>query len=496
MQAGRVSELLQHAESEIQNRRLLVRGQKILVAVSGGADSLVLLHVLNALAKKHCWQISVAHFNHQLRGAASDADEKLVRQTANKLRLPFFGECGEVAKFAAQSKFSVEMAARKLRHEFLARIARERKIPAVALAHHADDQVELFFLRLLRGTGGAGLAGMKWRSPSPADKKITLIRPLLDFSKADLLAFAGENKIRYRDDASNFATNFLRNRIRNELLPLLRKKYQPGLDKTVLRLMEIVGADADFVNETAQEWLHNFCSSRGDEAQIKSGKRKAESGNNLETPHVVTGGFDQLSTAVQRKVLQQQLTGLGLLPDFETVERLRESPGKWVSVTYSLAVARSAAGEICCREYPASEFNPAELKLKLQGRAGRVAFGGGEFRWQIRLQKEFQLPPKQLAGGPPAPPEFFDADKIGEAIVLRHWRAGDRFQPIGRKAAAKLQDLFVNAKFPRERRRNLILAATAAGEIFWVEGLRISENFKLTPDTKRRLVWRWQCNRT
>src|SRR5208283_4793108 len=207
------------------------------------------------------------------------------RQAAKKLRLPFCAERGEVASFAVQSKISVEMAARKLRHEFLARVAREQKIPVVVLAHHADDQVELFFLRLLRGAGGAGLAGMKWRSPSPADKKITLIRPLLGFSKAEIFVFARANKIRFRNDATNFSTDFLRNRIRNELLPLLRKNYQPGLDKTVLRLMEIVGAEAEFVSAAAQQWLDNFCRSRGDEAQIKNGKRKAVSGNKAEPPH-------------------------------------------------------------------------------------------------------------------------------------------------------------------------------------------------------------------
>src|SRR5262249_60947824 len=105
----------------------------------------------------------------------------------------------------AQSKLSVEMAARKLRHEFLARTAREQNFSTVALAHHADDQVELFFLRLLRGAGGEGLAGMKWRSPSPADQGISLIRPLLDFSKAELLAFTRLNKIRFRDDATNWS---------------------------------------------------------------------------------------------------------------------------------------------------------------------------------------------------------------------------------------------------------------------------------------------------
>ena len=451
-----VSEFFKCAESEIQNRNLLSRGQKILVAVSGGADSLVLLYVLNSLAKKNRWQISVAHFNHQLRGRSSDADEKLVRQAAKKLRLKFCGGRAEVKKFAAHERISVEMAARKLRHEFLARIAREQKISTIALAHHADDQVELFFLRLLRGAGGEGLAGMKWRSPSSADKQIALVRPLLGFSKNEILEFARANKIKFREDATNFSTDFIRNRIRNELLPLLQKKYQPGLAKTVLRLMEITGAEAEFVSATAAAWLAK--------------------------PAMA---FARLPVAVQRKVLQEQLVASGVVADFDLVEQLRVATGKFVSVSSDLSVARDADGKIKLanvKERLAEKFKADEFKLNLSGRAGRVEFAGLKFGWTLKRYGGSR-------GRSPHQTEFFDADKIGGEIILRHWRAGDRFQPIGMKSAVKLQDFFVNAKIPMVRRRNLILATTVGGEIFWVEGLRIAEKFKLTPATKRQLVW-------
>jgi tRNA(Ile)-lysidine synthase len=457
MQADCVNEFLQRAETEIQKRQMLPRGQKILAAVSGGADSLVLLHVLHSLAPKYRWKISVAHFNHRLRGRASDADEKLVHRTARKLSLPFYVAGADVKKFAAQSKISVEMAARKLRHEFLARVAREQKNSVVALAHHADDQVELFFLRLLRGAGGEGLAGMKWQSSSPANWKITLVRPLLGFTKAEILEFANTEKIRFRDDATNFTSDFLRNRIRNELLPLLRKNYQPGIAKTVLRLMEITGAESEFVGATASAWLAK--------------------------PEMA---FEELPVAVQRRVLQQQLVGAGVASDFELVERLRVAPGKLVSVGSGWSVARDVGGKVQQTKSGGhfdARFNADELKLKLSGRAGRVEFGGGKFRWQIRPQNETALPQKK------AGVEFFDADRIGGEIILRHWRAGDRFQPIGMRSPAKLQDLFVNAKIPAARRRELVLAVTVAGEIFWVEGLRIGEKFRLMPVTKRRLRW-------
>jgi tRNA(Ile)-lysidine synthase len=481
-----VSELLQRVRVKIQNRRLLKRGDKILAAVSGGPDSMALLHLLHALAEENRWKIIVAHFNHKLRGRASDADERLVRNAAKRLKLPFVVESADVKQLAARSKLSVEMAARKLRHEFFAGAACEWKISKVALAHHADDQVELFFLRLIRGTGGEGLAGMKWRSPSPAGKSVSLVRPLLGISKRELLDFARANKIQFREDATNFSTDHLRNRIRNELLPFLRKNYQPALNKTVLRLMKIVGAEEEYVGDAARKWLQKSRGSRGNEAQTRSGKQ-----NKPEPSHAGCQNFDDLPSAIQRRVLRLQLSEAGIAADFELIESLRRTPEMFVSAGAVVSVCRRKSGEIKMRSDSAPDFQPDELAVDLSGRNGQSAFAGMILSWRVQTQKPFRLPTRKLAGGPPALRECFDADTVGSKIVLRHWRPGDRFQPIGLKGAAKLQDLFTNAKIPRERRRNLHLAAASSGEIFWVEGLRIGERFKLTPRTARMLVWRW-----
>lgn len=453
-----MKDFVRTVEASILRQRLMRRGQSLIVAVSGGVDSMVLLHVLQRLAQAHSWKLVVAHFNHRLRGRSSDADEGLVRSSAKRLKLACVVEGADVRAFAREERLSVEMAARQLRHDFLARTARARGLCTIALAHHADDQVELFFLRLLRGAGAEGLAGMKWISPSPGDARIALVRPLLDEPKAALLEFACRERIPFREDASNESFDLPRNRIRHELLPLLTRSYQPALARVILRQMEVLGAEADYVKQVARAWLD----------------------------HERQPGFDELPIAVQRRCVQLQLFTLGASADFDRIERLRAAAGQAIQISPGLMVSRDARGDLSSRTAAPVHFEPGSRVLDLNIPSGTAGFAHLTVRWRIAKQTSARRP------GRSAGCEWFDADKIGHRIVLRHWCRGDRFQPIGMGEAVKLQDLFINAKISRARRHQLVVAATGVGEVFWVEGLRISERFKLDKDTVRRLKWQWQ----
>ena len=435
---------------------------------------MVLLEALNKLTAEFHWQLSVAHLNHQLRGRSSDADEHLVRKTAQKAGLAIDVERIDVRKFAVKNKLSIEMAGRKLRHDFLARCAVKRGAGFIALGHHADDQLELFFLRLLRGSGGEGLAGMKFLSPSPADSKLRLVRPLLEFPKVLLGQYAKKNRIPFREDASNTTLEIQRNRIRHELLPLLRTKYQIALERTINRTVEIIGAESELVSELARGWLVARNTSAG-EAIIPFAQ----------------SSYSMLPPALQRRCVQLQLLDLGIAPEFELVERLRLTPESPVTLGAAHAdqsVHRDLSGGLrlspVCKSPPG--FNVEEATIRLTNRAGEFIFSRIKVAWRLQTAKA-AVSFRRVAGR-----EVFDADRVGPRVVLRHWRPGDRFQPIGMANAAKLQDLFTNAKVPRDLRRDLVVATTAENQVFWVEGLRISEQFKVRSRTIRSLLWRWQ----
>jgi tRNA(Ile)-lysidine synthase len=350
------------------------------------------------------------------------------------------------------------MAAREARHAFLSRAAGEAGVRTIALAHQADDQVELFLLRLLRGAGVQGLAGMRWSGPSPADPRYRLIRPLLGCNRSELETFARLHRIRWRVDASNSCTDMLRNRVRHELLPLLERRYQPGFRSVVRREMELLAGTAGLLGQLSRDWREHRREPWGD-----------------------------LAVALKRQVLCDELLELGVEPDFDLVEQLRLRPGCPICILPDVTVCVMADGRVI-KARPASRhdraFASGEIRVPLSGLAGKGAFDGLGWRWKIHRSS---IKPRFGPGR-----EWFDADKVGPEVVLRHWHPGDRFRPSGMLRLVKLQDLFTNLKIPPAARRKLIVATTAAGQLWWVEGVRIAEDFKLRPDTVRRFGWFWK----
>jgi len=418
---------------------------------------MVLLHVLQRLAATHGWQFTVAHLNHKLRGRSSDADERLVEAVARGLKLPVVIERADVRTMARSGKQSLEMAARQVRHAFLATVAKENGIETIVTAHHADDQVELFFLRLLRGAGADGLSGMEALSTSPVDPSVKIARPLLGFTRAEIEEYARTERVRWRKDASNDSVDHMRNRVRHKLLPLIERQFQPAVREVVLRTIELLEPEADFSAAAALQWLRE-----------------------------PNPPFDKLHVAVQRRVLQIQLIRQGISPDFDLIEWMRAHAGKPYTVESGKEARRTIDGQVVVSAHAWPRFSEDAVEFVLAREQGRVVFDAVEIHWRIRAVRSAP-PVKQRSGV-----ESFDADAIGDCVVLRHWRRGDRLQPIGMAAAVKIQDLFTNAKVPRVERHQRLLATTARGDVFWVEGLRISERHKLRPQTRRVLEWRWR----
>jgi tRNA(Ile)-lysidine synthase len=248
--------LLPRFEEHLRDRRFFRAGQKILVACSGGPDSVALFHLLQRLAPRYSWKLGLIHFNHQLRPGAAKMDERSVKALARKFRVPFYCGTGNVMRAAQETKTSIEEAARKMRYDFFLRISKAKKFPAVVLAHTRDDQAETVLMRVLQGTGLRGLQGIREKFRLGGT---TLVRPLLGFTKKEILDFGRAAKVAYRKDKSNDSSKFLRNRIRLELIPRLQRDFNPRVVEALSRIPAIVAGESALIAELEEKaWAKTF----------------------------------------------------------------------------------------------------------------------------------------------------------------------------------------------------------------------------------------------
>ncbi|MFZ2088097.1 MAG: tRNA lysidine(34) synthetase TilS [Desulfobaccales bacterium] len=440
----------------VADEELFQPGARVLVAVSGGPDSVGLLQVLAQIGEQWDLRLGVAHFDHGLRGEASLEDARFVAELARGLDLPFHGGESDVRVLARTKKVSLQMAARQLRLGFLEQVRRDHGYRQVALGHTADDQVELFFLRLLRGAGAEGLKGMWPRTQGG------LVRPLLAVGKEVVLAWLHEERLFYREDLSNLSRRYLRNRVRLDLLPHLQQDYNPRLKSAVWRLMAILQEDERLLAEAAEEawktvarWVTPDCATLA-----------------IPLLSALPIGLQTrlLRLTLGRFFIHQEITS-AQVENLAALAQGQKSGG--MIVHENCQVARAGAELHFFSPLPP----PPETHPTLLQGIGLIESPDG---WRLEARK---LTGPQPAERPASPSlAWLDRDQVSFPLTLRWLRPGDRFWPAGSRGSKKMQDFLVDAKIPRWLRPHLPLVASAAG-IIWVPGLRLADPVKLTPET-------------
>ena len=433
---------------------------RLLVAVSGGPDSVALLHVLHRLRHEWDLHLGMAHFDHGLRGGASREEARFVADLARDLELPLHAGEGDVRALAQAKKISLQMAARRLRLDFLDKVRRHHAYDRVALGHTADDQVELFFLRLFRGAGTEGLKGMWPRTPGG------LVRPLLAVGKDLLLAWLHQEKLPYREDLSNLSRRYLRNRVRLDLVPQLQRDYNPRLKTAVWRLMAILQEDERLLAETTAEALKAVA--------------------RFVTPEWVTlsiPGLLALSPALQARLLRRTL-GSFLSHQEVTSSQVKNladlAQGEKSGGAMILGNCQVARAGQELHFFPPLPPPPEPCATFLKG-VGVVASPDG---WRLEARN---LTEPQPDTRPPSPAlAWLNHDQVSFPLTLRSMLPGDRFWPEGARGSRKMQDFLVDAKIPRWLRLHLPLVLSR-GSIIWAPGLRLTEPVKVTPETPRIL---------
>lgn len=455
----------------IKQHRLVTGGEKLVVAVSGGPDSVCLLHILWKLQKELDIELHVAHLNHQLRGAESDADAAYVADLAQRLGVPATVESHDVRAYQSQHRLSLEEAAREVRYSFLAQTAAEIGAARVAVGHTADDHVETIIMHLLRGSGTRGLRGLRPVSRRQSgDDSLVILRPLLDLTREETTAYCRRHRLVPRADTSNLSPEPFRNRIRHKLLPELQK-YNPQVTEALLRTARIAADDLAFIDKEV--------------ARLRDKVTYAEKGS------VIIGKkeFTALPSALKRHLLRAAVeTLLGNLKDIEAghieniMDALDKPAGKAIglpgglnfTIEYDRYVLAPDPAALC--PFPVLE-DETELNIP-----GRTTIPG----WDIEAAVISPSATKGVGDTTEDFTAYFDYEKTGDKLTVRHRRPGDRFQPLGMDRPKKLNEFMIDARIPQAWRRCIPIVCSPE-LILWAVGYRIDERVKVTGDTKQVL---------
>ena len=451
--------MLQAFQQYINRCNLIAESDRLVLALSGGIDSMVLADLLLKAKVKFV----AAHCNFHLRGEESNGDEKFVREFAKRQGVQCFVKHFDTEKFAAEQGVSIEMAARELRYAWFEELRQQLGYDKIAVAHHADDQAETFFINLLRGAGLRGLKGM-------LPQNGYIIRPLLWASREQIHQYAVENQILWREDHTNAESVYLRNKIRNQLLPVFDELH-PEARQGLYKSLEHLASENELYRELLKEKLAQIVEEQDSLSVIA--RRNDEAIQTKKSYRVSLDCFAALAMTQSEQLLFEWLRQYGFNTDqcrfiFEALQM--GIGNKYFSPTHQLVIGRN--------ELQLSEIKPVgNEETQIEVREEKITSPLHLRFSRFEKNPDFVIDKSQDVA-------LLDFDKLHFPLTLRHWRHGDRFHPLGMKGSKLLSDFFVNQKFTEWQKRNVWLLVSAENEILWVVGQRIDDSFKITDATK------------
>jgi tRNA(Ile)-lysidine synthase len=477
-------ELLGKVLETIQKHRMFGEGDTIVVGVSGGPDSLCLLHLLKRLQEELGFDLHVGHVEHGIRGEESQADAAYVEALAREWELPIRVEYGDVPAYTVENKLAIEEAARRVRYSFLGRLAQELGARHIAVGHNADDQVETRLMHWMRGSGLGGLRGILpvqvlgieawWSGPI-----MKLVRPLLELPRSEIEAYCEQHDLEPRFDRSNLDLTYHRNRIRHELIPHL-ESFNPRIRDVLRRSAHVITDDYDYLRLQGQQAWESLAE---------------ESENTIKFP---LKPWLEMHPSLQRQLLREAIHRLRKsLRDIDWihVEQARigieeKTTGAKITLPEGLLLFKGYEEFVIGEEMPLPDLPllmEQELPLNIPGTAPLP-----ESEWKLRaeIMRRAEMPEEALENDDPWQ-AYLDLDRTGKNLILRGRRTGDHFQPLGMDGKGKLlNDFMINAKIPEHIRDHLPLVVSTQ-HIIWVAGWRVDERVKITGQTAQVLHLRF-----
>ncbi|MEQ8154144.1 MAG: tRNA lysidine(34) synthetase TilS [Clostridiaceae bacterium] len=448
----------------IYENKLIEPGDRVLVALSGGPDSVCLFNLIWEMKEILGIEIGAAHVNHMMRGKEADEDELYVREICKSRNIPCYFKKININKIAKEKGISSEMAGRDERYSFFSEIKEKYAYNKIALAHNANDQAETILMRLMRGSGLEGLTGIK------AKRESIYIRPVLNCSRDEIEAYCEEKNLKPRIDKTNLENIYSRNKVRLELIPYIKENFNPDIINTINRIGKLLDKDNEFIQAHVEKALKKYCDFNKhliinkeifekEEAVLTRTIKKAvmifsKKHYNIEMKHIYDIISMQKNRSGNKIYLPHGLVASNVYGDVE-IKFSSEDEKRNIMENNILIIKENVYNY-------SMEFNNYNVEFSILEKSPKMNF------CKIDLVK------------------YFDYDKITGDIEVRTRRDGDSIRPFGMKGRKKLKDLFMDLKIPREEREEIPLVCLN-GQVAWVVGIRTSEDFKITKDTKNIL---------